>query len=327
MTSKALRRGDGVPAPPPRPSVVLGLSDAEPEAHRVAWEFARSEAHRRGLPIRLVHGCGFAGPSRLADWIEAEQLRARRRRVTRAAQQLRQASPGTVIETVCSREAAVGALLSAASPGSLVVLQTRPGRERSLTGIGSTVDRVAARAACPVAVLHGDQPWRPDGAVVVGVAERGRTQAAVWIAMAEAARTGVPVVAVHVWEVPMNVRTTGYVPASDDELELAARRAEQILADALAGASAAFPMVQLRREVVRGPVVDVLRQVARDASLLVVARHASSHLAFHALGRTARALLHDAPCPLMLTPPGTRQPTGGRGRSSDLPVVRTAPSP
>jgi nucleotide-binding universal stress UspA family protein len=72
--------------------------------------------------------------------------------------------------------------------------------------------------------------------------------------------------------------------------------------------------------VVRGPALEVLREVASGAGLLVVARHTSSRLAFHALGRTARALLHDPPCPLMLTPPSgpSRKPPSRLLR--DVPV-------
>ena len=93
------------------------------------------------------------------------------------------------------------------------------------------------------------------------------------------------------------------------------------MSEALAGLAEDFPTVDLRTRLVRGPVVDVLRLAAENADLLVIGRHANSRLEFHALGHAARALLHDAPCPLMVIPPSgpLRAPTRGL-LTADVPV-------
>jgi nucleotide-binding universal stress UspA family protein len=93
------------------------------------------------------------------------------------------------------------------------------------------------------------------------------------------------------------------------------------MSEALAGLAEDYPTVDIRTRVVRGPVVDVLRRAAEDAKLLVIGRHADSRLDFHALGHAARALLHDAPCPLMVVAPSgpLRAPTRSL-LTADIPI-------
>jgi len=303
-------------------AVVIGVFNAEQEANQAAVTFALQEAHRRGVPVRVVHGCDLGGQvSPETRWVDAELLQAGSHAVGLVAQRLRRSSRfSTPVETVNSPSSAVDALLAASESASVIVLQARPRSPYGGGGPGSTIRSVAARAACPVVVLRSADVGPMHGGVVVGVEEHGRAQAAIRAAMEVAERAGLPVTAVHAWEVPMNVRTTGYVPATQDELAEAHDAASRIMSEALAGLAEDFPTVELRRRVVRGPALEVLREVAADASLLVVARHTSSRLAFHALGRTARALLHDAPCPLMLTPPAHQPGKPASRLLRDVPV-------
>jgi nucleotide-binding universal stress UspA family protein len=100
------------------------------------------------------------------------------------------------------------------------------------------------------------------------------------------------------------------VPASTG-VSTARQNARLLLAEAMAGVADDFPEVEVRRQLVRGPVGDVLRHAARGADLLVVGRHSNTGLPGYALGRTARALLQEAPCPLMLAA-ATESPRSGR---------------
>jgi nucleotide-binding universal stress UspA family protein len=110
--------------------------------------------------------------------------------------------------------------------------------------------------------------------------------------MEQAAREGSPVIAVYAAKPQLS-------DSSADDVEMA----RLLISEAVAGLAEDFPTVKLQSRVMYGPVVDVLREVSREANLLVIGRHANSRLEFHALGHATRALLHDAPCPLMVIPP------------------------
>ena len=300
-----------------RGPVVLGVGSAVLGANRVGMEFALSQARQRGVSIHLVHGC--APRHRLAPtdpWIESEQLEHGRGVVGRAAQQLRRMSRHQVpIDVTNAPASGVDALLAASATASVVVLQS-PARHDTQAEPGSTIRAVAARAACPVIVLHGEHTEGPSRGIVVGVEEHGRAQGAVRTAMEQAARVGWPVTAVYAWALRIGESSTyDFVPSSADESTSVAREnADLFMSEALAGLAEDFPTVELRSRVVHGPVIDVLRQTASDADLLVIGRHANSRLEFHALGHATRALLHDAPCPLMVVPPAGpfREPLASR---------------
>ena len=110
--------------------------------------------------------------------------------------------------------------------------------------------------------------------------------------MEQAAREGSPVTAVYASDLPLS-----------ESSKVGVERARLSTLEALAGLAEDFPAVELRTRMVQGSVVDVLRDASRNASLLVIGRHSNSRLEFHALGHATRALLHNAPCPLMVIPP------------------------
>ena len=136
---------------------------------------------------------------------------------------------------------------------------------------------------------------------MVGLEEHGRAQGALIAAMEAASYRSASVTAVLAWDVlPSAPGSRSYVPAAI-AIDTAQHSASLLMAEALAGLGDDFPDVPVHRSLVRGPVAEVLRHAAQHADLLVIGRHANSGLSTYALGHAARALLHDAPCPLMLT--------------------------
>jgi nucleotide-binding universal stress UspA family protein len=286
--------------------VVLGVGSAVLGANRAGMECALNQARQRGVPVHLVHGC--APRHRLAPndpWVESEQLEHGRGVVGRAAQQLRRMSRHQVpIDVTNAPSSGVNALLAASATASVIILQARARDDSQVSEPGSTIRAVAARAACPVIVLHGEHTDPTARGIVVGVEQHGRAQRAVRAAMEQAAREGVPVTAVYAWNLPTSESSAYGVGVSPAELTATAREAAGLLmSEALAGLAEDFPTVDIRTRLVHGRVVDVLRAESRHAGLLVIGRHADSRLEFHALGHATRALLNSAPCPLMVTPP------------------------
>jgi nucleotide-binding universal stress UspA family protein len=198
----------------------------------------------------------------------------------------------------------VHALLAASATASVIILQAHARDDSQVAEPGSTIRTVAARAACPVIVLHREHTDPTARGIVVGVEPHGRAQRAVRAAMEQAAREAVPVTAVYAWNLPTSESSAYGVGVSPAELKTTAREAAGLLmSEALAGSAEDFPTIEIRTRLVHGPVVDVLRAESRNAGLLVIGRHADSRLEFHALGHATRALLNSAPCPLMVTPP------------------------
>ena len=89
MTSRTETEDEAV-ASSASPAVVLGVLDAESGANDAAMQLALAEARRRGLPIRVVHGCGLGAQlTPETRWSEAERLHAGRRVVGLVARRLR----------------------------------------------------------------------------------------------------------------------------------------------------------------------------------------------------------------------------------------------
>jgi nucleotide-binding universal stress UspA family protein len=108
------------------------------------------------------------------------------------------------------------------------------------------------------------------------------------------------------WETPADGPTyAGYVPPDPAEKEFARQAAARSLSEALAGLGADFPGLEIQPRPIHGPTLEGLVEVSREASLLVVARHRTPHVASLGLGHVARKLLTDAHCPVMVTPIGT----------------------
>ena len=305
--------------------VVLGVASEDLDSNVAGMEFALHEARQRGVPINVVHGCAPRHKLMPSDsWVESEDHEHGGRIVARTAQQLRRMSHFEVhVDVTNASTSGVDALLAASAEASVVVLQARPrAHDIQVAGPGSTVRAVAAQAACPVVVLHQKRREGQPQGIVVGVEEHGRAQGALHAAMELAARDNVPLTAVHAWDVPMgDPSMSGVMPPTPGELAAARSTASRLMSEAVAGLAEDFPTVDLNTRVVRGSVVDVLRQTAQDAALLVVGRHANSRLEFHALGHAARALLHDAPCPLMVIAPSEpfRKPTRSL-LTADVPI-------
>ncbi len=166
---------------------------------------------------------------------------------------------------------------------------------------GSTALGVAAAAQCPVAVVRGTVP-DPTAPVVVGVDGTPVSEAALAFAFDEAALRGVPLVVVHAWS---DYPVGGGLSSGGFDLDLGAVKAEEaeILAERLAGWSSKYPDVVQRREIARDGAARALLEQAEQAQLVVVGTRGQGAMKSLMLGSTSHALLHHAPCPVVVVPP------------------------
>lgn len=295
----------------PRP-VVAGVDGSTSSTRAVRWAAAQAAAW--GSPLRLVHAnvwpwiyqpevAGLAGDYTQAlrnaayDWLR------------QAADAAVEVAPGLQVETE----------LIAASPGQLLVEESGRARlivvgSRGLGGftgllVGSTTVALAAHGHCPVAVVRGldDEPSPTAGPVVLGVDGSEASEAAIAFAYEAASLRKATLIAVHAWS-DVSIPAS-FVPAppmydwpliQDDE--------ERLLAQRLAGWQEKYPDVHVRRVVTEGRPAHSLLQAAVGAQLIVVGSRGRGGLSGLLLGSTSQALVHHAPCPVVVVRPETARP-------------------
>lgn len=82
----------------------------------------------------------------------------------------------------------------------------------------------------------------------------------------------------------------------------APERADELLAEALAGYRADYPDVQVQAGVMRDRAADALVGAAAGQNLLVVRSRGRSALSAAMLGSVSQAVLHHATCPVAVVP-------------------------
>jgi len=289
----------------PRP-VVVGVDGSTGSTQAVRW--AAAQASLWGCPLRLVH-------AHTEPWIHltdqtTPQGDHRQALVNVGHGWLRAA---TDVATAAAPGVEVSTELVTSTPGQLLIEESGRARlvvvgSRGLGGfsglmLGSTAVVLSAHAHCPVAVVRGADIRPPgSGPVVLGVDGSAASEAAIGFAYEAASQRGVPLVAVHVWS-DLSL-TASFVPTppmfdwpviEDDERRLLAQR--------LAGWQEKYPEVQVRRVVTEGRPAYSLLQAAEDAQLLVVGSRGRGGLRGLLLGSTSQALLHHAPCPVVVARP------------------------
>ncbi|MDA3625156.1 universal stress protein [Saccharopolyspora sp. WRP15-2] len=261
-----------------REANVVGVDGSDSALAAVQWAAVDSALHR--VPLRLIHvESGSVGE---------DPLPAACRVATGAADvevipELRRGVPQAVLveESARARRVAVG---------------IRGVGGRSGLPVGSTADAVAMRAECPVVVVRGPVP-DPGKPILLGVDGSRVGEAAVAVAFAEAAVRRVPLVAVHVW---MDVEPAPWAAVDDRAWAVIAESEREVLAERLAGWQAEHPDVEVRRVVERNRPVRYLVEHAKAAQLIVVGSRGRGGMTGMLLGSTSRALLHIAPCPVLI---------------------------
>jgi nucleotide-binding universal stress UspA family protein len=147
---------------------------------------------------------------------------------------------------------------------------------------------------------------RPTGRIVVGVDGSAGSVTALRWAAEEAARRGVPLLAVAAYR-----RNLDLMPA------LGARDPAQVAQDMLAGAIEAAGAGDVETLAVEGPAAVRLEQLAADADLLVVGTRGRGPAGAALLGSVSMHCVSHATCPVVVVP-GTRQRVEAEDRSGAL---------
>ncbi|MGY1636868.1 universal stress protein [Geodermatophilus sp. SYSU D00742] len=282
--------------------VVAGVDGSESSVG--AAVYAAGAAHRRGLPLLLVHVTPWQAAGQPRP-MSAPEVRSRfhdsaTHLVEAAADAVRRSTGMTEVSASVVDDHPVDGLLALSAEAALLVI----GR-RGLGGVpglllGSTAGAVVQHARCPVIALP-DEPGDADRrhSVVAGVEGRPGDEEVLAFAVAEAASRTTGLTAVHAWrDVTLEAAVGGFGPLVDwTGVEDEERR---LLAEAVAGWRDEAPDVELREVVVRDRPSTALLTAATTAELLVVGHRQRSWVA--RLGSTTHGVLHRASCPVAVVP-------------------------
>ena len=218
-------------------------------------------------------------------------------------ERLRATYPDIEVTVQLEPQDSVAAVLIEASTSARLLVVGSRGRG-GFTGLllGSVSVTVAAHAHCPVVVVRtrraDDSSVRP---VVVGVDGSPTSTSAVDHAFDQASRLGLPLVAVHAWELPtLFGPVPPWLPEEVEEIRMAEKA---VLSESLAGHMERYPDVNVTSMVHRGGPAHVILAAAEDAELLVVGSRGLGGFRGLLLGSVSQAVLHHATCPVAVVHP------------------------
>ncbi|HEX4727929.1 MAG TPA: universal stress protein, partial [Jatrophihabitans sp.] len=164
--------------------------------------------------------------------------------------------------------------------------------------VGSTTNRMAAHAHCPVVAVPATADRPTDSIeptrVVLGLADRPTRGAALDFAIAEAVRHAVPLLVVRAWHGPVGIGVE-LVFREDEQLA----QVQQLLAGHLPRCAQQLMTSSMVRA---GTPTSVLGGLCRPDDLLVLGQHRHAAFAPPTLGKVIADCLHQAPCPIAVVP-------------------------
>lgn len=293
-----------------RRTVVVGVDGSESALRAARWGAA--EAGRRQLPLRLVLAFGWTpdhvlGQPGLAGRYRDVMLERAREQLAEAAAVAGLAAPGVTVEQQLVTGSPIEVLASEARRAQVVVIGDRGLSRIEGLLVGSVAIALVAGAPCPVVVVRGAERDPSETAslpVVVGDDGCPTGEAAIAFAFEAASARNVSLLAVHAWA------DLVFDPSMAMAVDWPALEAEKarLLAERLAGWAQKYPAVPVEQFIVRDSPAHSLLTRASEAQLVVVGSRGRGGLSGLVLGSVSNALVHRAPCPVVVVRPDPTEP-------------------
>jgi nucleotide-binding universal stress UspA family protein len=281
-----------------RGRIVVATSGSS--ASQSAITYAAHQADDRGLPLEVVHVVTPSvpvGPYGVGPDVELRH--AGQELLARGEHLARTVAPRLDVTTTLLIGSRPDAIVHHADGAELLIIGALQHDLFGRLWSGSTVMGIAARASCPVIVVPEREPRTPTRQVLVGLKSTRQAEHLLATAFAVASQTRSGLRIVHTWHLmsPYDEAIAERLPAPRWETEEAA-----VIEGLLIDLRMAYPDVQVQVDVVHGQAAHVLVEASRDADVLVISRPVHGSLVHH-LGATARAVIRDSVCPLLVVPP------------------------
>lgn len=193
------------------------------------------------------------------------------------------------------------ALLESAKGADLVVLGFQPHSSLERLVTGSTTTALAAGARCPVTIVPDGWVGNERGVVGVGVKTVDTAGPLLRKALGIARKRGARLEILHTWHLPTAAYDTLMMP---DQLDTEGWNEDLrvALGEVCDPICAEYADVETHTRVLERHPAAALETLGEEVDLLVLARRARLFPKGH-LGGTARAMLREAPCPILVVPP------------------------
>lgn len=292
-----------ISTPMKRLGIVVGVDGSPASSAAVRW--AAHTAAMRNIPLTVAHVVNadvatwppLPYPDTWGGWQEDEG-----RKVVADAVKIAQETTTSVHKLVVTSElifsAPVPAVIELSHEAEMMVVGGS-GRGALARGLlGSVSSSLVRRASCPVAVIHDvDSPPAQNAPVLVGIDGSPASEFATQVAIDEASRRGVELIAVHAWSDVEVVELPGL------NWSAVKAQAELDLAERLAGWQERYPDVTLCRVVVCDRPARQLVERSAAAQLVVVGSHGRGGFSGMLLGSVSNAVLHSVRVPIIVARP------------------------
>lgn len=289
--------------------VVVAVDGSDASKNAVRW--AANTANKRGIPLRLassytmpqfLYAEGMVPPQELFEELQAESME-----IIEAARNIAfEVAPDLKVGYTVAEGSPIDMLLEMSETVTMIVMGSRGLGGLSGMVMGSVSAAVVSHAHCPVVVVREDNQLTEAnkyGPVVVGVDGSDVSQRATEFAFQEAHARGAKLVAVHTWmDMQVQASLAGLAAAQQDWEEIE-REQTELLRERIEPMLNKFPGVEVEMVIARDRPIRALVENATDAQLLVVGSHGRGGFRGMLLGSTSRALLQQAPCPLVVVRP------------------------
>ena len=286
-----------------RNPVVVGLDGSTASWGALRW--AVRHAALRGLPLRVLHAAGSAGP---------EAWAAGRSMIAEAVAEARALRPGLTVTGDVIDGQPVTELCAASETAEVVAVAGRGVGGFPGLRLGSVSAHLAAQARGTVAVVHNPEVWlnltpaaESDLPVLVGSDSSPESERAIAVGFEEAALRGVPLVAIRAWQPPL-IAHRGEIRQLHVDRAASDRSAQYAVREAVAAGRAKYPEVKVDTRVVSAGPAAAIVTASDDAQLVVVGSRGHSRITGPRLGTTADQLLRHVQCPIMIVRSGGDQP-------------------
>lgn len=263
-----------------------------------AAQWAAVEASKRGAvlriassyePPRYLYASNFVPPKDFFEELESEARKVADEAAAAAADIIS-------AETVVIEDNPIDMLLGLSKEATMIVMGSRGRGEFKGALLGSVSAAVVSHASCPVVVIRENTVINPDGHIVVGVDGSDISNRAVDYAFEEAQARGSKILAVHTWaDVQFPISEEHWIEIEKEESDLLESRLVEHRKN--------YPHVHVDTLISRERPAAALSNAAQGAQMLIVGSHGRGGFKGMLLGSTSRALLQDAPCPMMVVRP------------------------